>query len=176
MATRRQFLKLGLVSGAVLSGAGWLALRRETRPAIGFRALDERSLAIVTALVPAILDGALPEDPEARRIARRETVEAFDRAIAGLTPAVRDEIGELFALLSLAPARIIAAGIVSSWDEASVAEVSAFLARWRSSRFDLPRAGFQALSQLVNAAWYGNAAAWPRIGYPGPPASVPLAP
>lgn len=176
MATRRQFLQVGLASGAVLAGAGWLALRRGSTPAAGMRALDANALAIVSALVPAILDGVLPEEPGAHREARRETVEAFDRAISGLAPAVREEIGELFALLSFAPARILVAGIVSSWEEANVAEVSAFLARWRSSRFDLPRSGYQALSQLVNAAWYGNPAAWARIGYPGPPDRVPLAP
>jgi hypothetical protein len=48
--------------------------------------------------------------------------------------------------------------------------VSAFLARWRESRFDLLRAGYQALTQLVQAAWYGNPRAWGAIGYPGPPA------
>jgi hypothetical protein len=33
----------------------------------------------------------------------------------------------------------------------------------------LLRSGYAALHQLVLAAWYGNARAWPAIGYGGPP-------
>ena len=82
---------------------------------------------------------------------------------------MQGEIGELFALLGLAAGRFIVAGVRSPWAEARDEEVAAFLARWRGSRFGLLRAGYQALTQLVVAAWYGNPASWERIGYPGPP-------
>ena len=169
MPTRRQFLKVGLASGALLAGAGWLALRRGRAPAGSFRWLDERSAVIVAVLVPAVLAGALPAGEPDRRDAIRGTVEAFDRAVSGLAPAVQDEIRQLFSLLGLAAGRFIVAGVRSSWAEASPEEVSAFLARWRSSRFSLLRAGYQAITQLVVAAWYGNPASWESIGYPGPP-------
>jgi hypothetical protein len=42
--------------------------------------------------------------------------------------------------------------------------------RWRDSRFELQRASYRALTQLIQAAWYGNSASWAAIGYPGPPA------
>ena len=45
----------------------------------------------------------------------------------------------------------------------------AFLTRWRHSRFEIQRAGYQALSQLIQASWYDNPASWATIGYPGPP-------
>lgn len=167
MPSRRQFLKLGLASGLVLAGAGWLALRRE--PAGGYQWLDRRSAAIVAALVPAVLDGALPADAPARSAAVRETTAAFDRAVSGLSPAVQEEIGQLFSLLGLAAGRFIVAGVRSSWAEATGEEVTAFLARWRASRFALLRAGCQALTQLIVASWYGNPASWPGIAYPGPP-------
>jgi hypothetical protein len=54
--------------------------------------------------------------------------------------------------------------------------VAGFLARWRTSRFDLARAGYQALTQLIQAAWYDNPVAWRAIGYPGPPALAAGAP
>ena len=65
---------------------------------------------------------------------------------------------------------IIVAGVRSTWAEATEEEVAAFLRRWRTSRFGLLRAGYQALTQLILAAWYGNPASWERLGYPGPPA------
>lgn len=170
MPTRRQFLKVGLASGAVLAGAGWIVHRFGAgKPAPGRQWLDERAAVIVEALVPAILEGSLPGDGPARATAVREVVDAFDRAITGLAPAVQGEISQLFSLLSLGAGRFIVAGVRSSWPEATPEEISAFLSRWRASRFASLRAGYQALTQLVIAAWYGNAASWKAIGYPGPP-------
>lgn len=169
MLSRRQFLKVGIASGIVLAGAGWLAWRRGRSPAPGFGWLDERSAMIVAALVPAVLEGALPTAEPARREAIRETVQAFDRAVTGLAPAIQSEIGELFSLLGIAAGRFIVAGVRSPWNEATHDEVAAFLVRWRTSRFDLLRAGCQAITQLVVAAWYGNPDSWVGIGYPGPP-------
>ena len=169
MPTRRQFLKVGLASGIVLAGAGWLAWRHRGSPPPGFLWLDERFAGIVAALVPVVLDGTLPPEDPARRGAIRETVEAFDRAVSGLSPAVQSEIGELFSLLGLAAGRFVVAGVRSPWAEAMPEDLEAFLARWRTSRFSLLRAGYQAITQLIVAAWYGNAGSWEGIGYPGPP-------
>ena len=55
MLSRRQFLKVGIASGIVLAGAGWLAYRRGRPPARGFQWLDERSAKIVAAIVPAAM-------------------------------------------------------------------------------------------------------------------------
>jgi len=170
MTSRRQFLKVGIASAAVLAGAGWLAFRHGNRvPAGGRLWLDERSATIVAALAPAVLEGMLPAEPAARDKAIRAVVEAFDRAVIGLVPAVQEEISQLFALLGLGAGRFVVAGVRSAWPEATLAEVSAFLARWRNSRFALLQAGYLALTQLVVAAWYGNSDSWERIAYPGPP-------
>ena len=169
MPTRRQFLKAGLAGGAILAGAGWWALQRPRARAPGLAWLDESSAPIVAAIIPAILDGALPEDAPARAAASREVLEAVDRAVAGLAPEVQAEIAQLFAMLSLAPLRVALAGVVPRWEDATPAQASAFLARWRASPFALLRAAGQALCQLVIAAWYGNPASWAAIGYTGPP-------
>ena len=167
--TRRRFLVVGFGSATLLAAAGWLATR--PRPAApGFRALDEDAARFMGAVVPAVLEGVLPADTARRESAIHDTVAAVDRAISGLTPSVQDELAQLFALVSLAPGRRLLAGVSTPWAEASVAEVSAFLASWRQGRLDLMRAGYQALTQLVLAAWYGNPAAWVAIGYPGAPA------
>jgi hypothetical protein len=166
--SRRRFLAVGLGSAAILGAAGWWAMR-PGRPAAGMRMLDEDAVAFITALVPAVLAGTLPRDDAARQAAIGETVAAFDRAVNGLTPAVQAELRQLFALVALAPARRLLAGVSRPWSEASVEEVSAFLAGWRSGRLDLMRAGYQALTQLMLAAWYGNPASWAAIGYPGAP-------
>lgn len=169
MPSRRRFLQVGLAGAAVLAIAGLVARPRRDGT---FRAIASDDAPVIAAIAAVVLEGALPAPPR-REAALREVVEAFDRAVSGLAPAVRDEIGELLGLLRFAPGRIAFTGIRQPLAEASPDEVAAFLSRWRASRFDLLRAGCQALTQLVNAAWYGNPASWPAIGYPGPPALAP---
>jgi hypothetical protein len=141
------------------------------RPAVppAYRTLDEDSAAAISAIAAVVLAGALPASAAARQDALREVVGAFDRAVSGLGPAVRKEIADLLALLCFAPTRMVLAGVSEPWFQAPSASIEGFLASWRQSRFDLLRAGYQALVQLINAAWYGNASAWPRTGYAGPP-------
>ena len=139
----------------------------------GHRILDARSAAMVAAIVPVVLAGSLPEAGEARAKAIADTVDAFDRAVAGLSAAVQKEVEELFSVLRFAPTRLAFTGLWEPVEEAGAAEVAAFLRRWRSSRFEIQRAGYQALTQLIQASWYDNPASWAAIGYPGPPALGP---
>jgi hypothetical protein len=175
MTTRRTFLAAGIAGGAALAVAYWL---RETpsyaaaggADASPLAALDRNAPAIVAALVPVVLDGALPARGDGRAAATAQTVDDVGRAIAGLAPAAQRELAELFSLLGFAPARIVLAGVRAPWTEARPEEVAAFLERWRTSRWMLLRSAYDALHQLIVAAWYGNPQSWPTIGYPGPPA------
>lgn len=166
--SRRRFLQVGLL------GAGALALARmaylaQYGNADTTTALDARGAAIFAAIVPAMLDTALPAAPAARQSAIEETLRGIEAAIAGLPPPAQRELHNLISLLAFAPSRSLVAGIWSAWPEASPEAVSRFLADWRASRFQLLRSAYQALHQLVYAAWYGGERAWSAIGYAGPP-------
>ncbi len=154
--SRRRFLQVGMAGTVVLATAGYFARPRGD---------------VVTALVPVVLAGSLPLDAAGKAQAVAETAAAFHRAVAGLTPAVQAEVAQLLALLRFMPTRLAFTGIASPLDEAAPADVAAFLERWRASRFDLLRVGYQALTQLLQAAWYDNPTSWRAIGYPGPPQS-----
>jgi hypothetical protein len=167
--TRRQLIKVGLAGAAILAGARWLDRPQAVAATPAHRFLDARSAAAVAALVPVVLAGALPAEAGAQKQAIGETVAGFDRAVAGLSPAVQKEVDELFAILRFAPARFMFTGLWSSIEESSPEDIAAFLTRWRHSHFDIQRAGYQALTQLLQAAWYGNPASWAAIGYPGAP-------
>ena len=169
MLTRRRFLLVGVAGVAVLAATRLLE-RPAGPPSPALRFLDRDSAALVGALVPVVLAGAIQAKGAERDAAVRDIVEAFDRAVWGLAPAVRVEIDELLGLLRFAPSRYLLTGIGAPLEEAGEERIAQFLARWRASRFDLLRAGYQALTQLIQASWYGNAASWPAIGYPGPPA------
>jgi hypothetical protein len=163
-------LKAGVAGGVLLLLARWMLVSNSPRPLPGSHgpALDASAQAIVAAIIPVLLEGALP-DADASVEARAEVVAGVDRAVAGLPPESRKELEQLFSLLSFAPTRCLLAGVWSPWPNASRASVAAFLDSWRDSRFSLLRSGYGALHQLVLAAWYGNSRAWPAIGYDGPP-------
>ena len=163
---RRTFLALGVAGAAAFAAAGWWRALRA--PASVARALDDDATTIVSAIVRAMLDGALPTGP-ARAAAIADTVGNVDKAIGGLPPTARAELSQLFTLLAMAPARRAFAGVASPWADASDDEVAAFLDRWGDSGWALKRTAYDALHQLVTAAWYGDRRAWAAIGYPGPP-------
>ncbi|HEY1326420.1 MAG TPA: hypothetical protein VGI14_05745 [Casimicrobiaceae bacterium] len=162
---RRAFLVTGTLGGAALVAGGWLHFSRYRSRAV---TLDTDARAIVTAMVPAFLAGALPDDAR-RADAIRETVDGVAQAIRGLPPATRAEVAQLFGLLGFAPARIAMTRLWSDWPRARTSDVQAALDRWQASRSSLLRSAYDGLHQLILAAWYGNPRAWPAIGYAGPP-------
>jgi len=169
MISRRTFITTGVLGAAALATAHWLRGPHSPPGDASLRTLDADAQAIMGAIVPVLLAGALPIAAEARRRAIAETVRGVDIAVAGLSPNAQDELRQLFALLALPPARLAIARVIGPWDEASEADVRAFLDRFRGSSLTLLRSAYGALHQLTFAAWYGNPASWPRIGYPGPP-------
>jgi len=158
MTTRREFLKTGLAGAALLNVAAC------SRPAEnGGRTM------VLSAIVPVMLAGALPAGGEARQELIVRTVAGVDRAIAGLSLATQKEIGELFDLLAFPLTRMLAAGVWSSWPDATPEAISNFLESWRHSRFDLLKSGYAALHDLIFGAWYARPDTWAAISYPGPP-------
>jgi len=168
--SRRQFIQVGIAGAAVFAAARWLDRPAAIAAAPGYLFLDARTAAVAAALIPVVLAGALPAEGAARSRAIEETTGAFDRAVAGLSPAVRKEVDELFAILRFAPTRLMLTGLWAPVEEAPAEDIAAFLKRWRTSGFEIQRAGYQAITQLIQAAWYGNSASWAFIGYPGAPA------
>jgi len=165
---RRRFIQAGTAGVALLALVA-LVDRPRAQPAPKLGHLNARGVELLQALVPVVLAGALPAAPE-RAAAVAETIEAFDRALSGLEPEIQGEISQMFSLLLFAPTRIAIAGVGRSWREASAEDIAEFLRDWRDSRSELKRSGYRALTQLIQAAWYGSTRSWAAIGYPGPPA------
>lgn len=166
-ASRRAFLKAGAAGAVALLFVRSLNAA-ELPDASSGRALPRAAKDIFAAIVPVLLDGALPTGAESAG-ARSETLRAIEDAIAGLPSAARNELADLVSLLDFAPTRCLLAGVWSPWSEASSASIAAFLDRWRESRFTLLRSAYGALHQIVFAAWYAQPRAWAAIGYAGPP-------
>lgn len=165
MISRRRFVFVGL------AGALTLVAVRAWQPTTdsGRRALTTDAGDVVRSLIPAFLDGALPAHEPERRDAIARTLTNVEAAIAGLPPTARNELSTLFSLLSLAPLRLVFAGIGGGWVDANREDVDVFVARLKNSRWSVKRAAYDALHQLIMAAWYADPRTWASIGYPGPP-------
>jgi len=164
---RRRFLKVGAAGAALLAVSSWLgAAHGATRER---KLYDARAVGMVKALVRVVLEGVLPASDEERLRAIEDTAAGFGVALAALGAQAHDDFAQLFNFLDFAPTRVAFAGLWRPIPESSPAELREFLRRWRFSRHDVQQAGYQALTQLIQAAWYDLPAAWPRIAYPGPP-------
>lgn len=168
MLTRRQLLGGGLAAGAALAIAGlayeYSADVARTDPQFRFTQLDDHDRAIVAAVAPVMLAGALPDESAVPQVVR-----GVDVAIAGLPLEVRAQIRQLFGILRFPLTRTLVAGVWHPWHEARPDEVRRFLVSWRYSGVPKLRSAYDALHQLLMASWYGNAKAWTAIGYTGPP-------
>lgn len=165
--SRRSFLKVGLLSALVLAAGGGIYLHTHPQPPGRF-VLDGAARAALDAIVPAILAGALPAEPEARARAVQATTERVHQTILGLPLGTQKEVHDLFGLLALAPARRLLTGVSGGWENADPRQVSAFLQDWRGHRLALLRTAYGALHDLSLGAWYAQPASWSAIGYPGP--------
>jgi hypothetical protein len=172
--SRRQFLKtgmtgaifLGLASGGmVLSGCSY----EESYVCPDCEWLTPSDQSLLLAIIPVMLEGALPGSAKGRRQAVEEIIAGFDTTVLHFSPVVRKEIRQLLDLLQFPFTRIVLTGVMRPWHQEENPGIRDFLTRWQTSRFSLFRSGYYALHDLIIGAWYANPDSWKRISYPGPP-------
>lgn len=169
---RRQFLKLGAASSAVLTATSLTASLSgcsEPMPLNEkWQVLREGDRTFLRAVAPVMLKGALPEDTTARQLAIDNMLAYIDIAIFNLGPHNTKQMTELFDLLNFSLSRGLTTGVWSKWDKADEKEIENFLNRWRESSLSLFNLAYNGINKLMCATWYGQPASWDQIGYPGP--------
>ncbi|MCW9039687.1 MAG: hypothetical protein OQJ76_04250 [Rhodospirillales bacterium] len=151
----------------MLSGVGALVPSAARANEVRGLFLRDDDRVMLSAICPAVLNGALPDAGRDGVVA--EIVTAIDRLLFDQSPHVQADLRHLFDLLTFAPTRMLVAGVWSPWDKASTDEIIGFLDGFRGSRFAALRSAYFALTEMTGAAWYGDERSWDRIGYPGPP-------
>ena len=171
---RRDFLRTGFWGALTLSTVSFSAALTgcaSAPPAAGLRVLRAGDLVVLRALMPVVLDGALPAD-ESRAVVVNESIQLLDSLLAGSSRAGQQQVSQLFDLLTFPPTRYTVVGLDKDWAEASPADISAFLASWSQSRFGLLRVGYTALTQMIAMNWYMQPRAWSTINNYIPPRVV----
>jgi hypothetical protein len=162
MLSRRRLLVGTAIGAAALSLAAWYECRPdEVTPArTRYAFLRGEDRAIIAAIAP-VLTG--------RADAASLVPVQLDAAVAGLPAPTQSQLRQLFDLLGSPLGRVFVAGVPQRWSEAEPRSIAAFLQAWRTSPFQRLRAGYDALHQLVLAAYYSDPITWNQIGYAGPP-------
>jgi hypothetical protein len=159
---RRGLLGLGLGAGALLMLGGRGAALWS--PALEQGRLTAGARPALGALAQAVLDGALP----AGDAALAQQLRAFETVIAGLPPAVRQELQLLLSLLGNAAGRLALLGAARPLQDLPRAELQSLLQAMRVSALPVRQQAYFALRDLHCAAFYAEPAHWAAIGYPGP--------
>jgi len=131
-----------------------------------YKFLSREGAEALRVISRVMLDGC----PEFGAHEGEELVLAIDALIARLPEATQTELRQLLGLLGSRLFMALTGGLWQGWERAEPAAIEAFLERWRQ-RALLPqlRAAYQALQELVMAAWYSQDKAWSALAYSGPP-------
>lgn len=164
---RRTWLKLGLGAAIVLAvtgGAIVLAVPGLEKSG----ALSAAGKTVFAAIGRATLQGSLPKDAAQAQKALNDLLERVGILTSHLPPHAQDELSQLLALLHTGAGRIGLAGLSSEWAEASDTDIQQALQSMRVSRLELKRQAYQALHDIVGAAYFSDSSTWGLLGYPGP--------
>lgn len=168
--TRRNLLKVGLMGSAFLATAGLTASLSgcsASTPKAGFAVIRESDLSFLHALIPVMLAGAVTAEKMPQAV--EGTLASLDYSLNHVSPELLKLTVQLFDVLAMPITRGPLTGVWGSWENASPAEVQAFLERWQNSSIGLLKMGHASLLQLVMMSWYSRAESWAHCGYPGPP-------
>ncbi|MGX5221290.1 twin-arginine translocation pathway signal protein [Pseudomonas segetis] len=168
--SRRGFLKTGLIGTAFLATAGLTATLSgcsASTPANGFKVIRTSDIALLTAIIPVIIEGAVPPAQMPQAVAG--TLQSLDNSLDHLSPELLKLTIQLFDVLALPVTRGPLTGVWGSWENASAADVHHFLDRWQNSSIGLLKMGHESLVKLVQMSWYSRPESWASCGYPGPP-------
>jgi hypothetical protein len=162
---RRTWLALGAGSAVVLAVAGGsLAL---LGPALRDGRLSDGAREVFGAAARGVLEGTLPEGTS-QPAAMKGLIGRIEALISNLPPHAQAELGQLLALLASAPRRVGMASLHTRWEEASPVQVQVALQSMRTSSISLRRQAYQALHDIVGAAYFSDPGTWVTLGYPGP--------
>lgn len=177
--TRRGLLRAGLVGSMVVWAGGQIGCssRRSATTTPGKQSrhavLTPTGEEILRAVIPVVLGSLLPAEGAACEKAVEDGLTVLDDYLACLPSPLQREARDVFETLDLLPTRVVLVGTWDPWSEASPTTIEKFLRSARHSRFDLVRRMFTFLQSMAVLAWFDQRAAWPGIGYGGPPIDRP---
>lgn len=161
---RRQFIMLGLAAGATLATGVTLY------PFATADDAERRDAAtwVLDAILPALLLGALPTEPQQQQSTLLQTRNAALEFLPFLPKRSQAELSQLFLLLSQQLTRLALTGHLLRIAELSISQRLQLLESWRTSYLTVLQQAFNGLRALLMGAFYGQPTQWPALNYQPP--------
>lgn len=170
--SRRDFMRFGLISGAVVSSGASLALltgcSRDMSPAADFLHLRENDLALLRPLAPILLAGAFT--PSAEKI--EYALKQMDLLLHSASQGARAELFKLLDAMHLPPMRWYLTGTWRAFGKQSPEQLRDTVQQWSGRDNGLSRLALRAINQPLVWAWYLTEEGVRHTGYPGTPQRV----
>jgi hypothetical protein len=168
---RRQFFKFGAAGLLLAGGLSWLGKHfAKVEVVAGQSVVQQQHIPMLKTIAEGLLDPALPTTGRTQSI--ESAVNAFVDATKTLAASAQAELGQLLNILENPVGRRLIADLGTSWEQATPAQVQAFLVSFRDHPIPALQPGYHALHDLMMAGWYGLPEQWADMGYPGPPFQV----
>ena len=162
---RRKFILTGISLGAAASLGSGLAIwgwQHSLAPDSSNRDL------VLSALLPALLYGALPEDATLAAAELERTKTALSDFLPFLPQRQQQELNQLFNLLANRISQLGLTGNVISLTKLSLSQRLQLLNQWRDSYLALLQQAYHGLRELLYGAYYGQSEHWQALGYTAP--------
>ncbi|MDX1677052.1 hypothetical protein [Arsukibacterium sp.] len=158
---RRQFILSGiaLAAAASLSIYGW----RQS-----FNADTSNRELVLSALLPALLYGALPEDATLAAAELARTKAAVTDFMPFLPVRQQQELHQLFNLLAHRISQLGLTGHLTQLAALTVQQRLALLDSWRDSFLEILQQAYHGLRELLYGAYYGQPEHWDALAYTAP--------
>lgn len=162
---RRKFILTGISLGAAASLGSGLAIwgwQRSLAPDNSNRDL------VLSALLPALLYGALPQEATLAAAELDRTKAAISDFLPYLPLRQQQELHQLFNLLANRVTQLGMTGHISTLAGLSIKQRLQLLNQWRDSYLALLQQAYHGLRELLYGAYYGQSEHWQALAYTAP--------
>jgi hypothetical protein len=129
---------------------------------------DIHHRVLFSVLIPAFLDGALPEVPSHREIAMNRTLDAISQSITHLAPDQQQELMELLELLEGRLGLLLLSGSMTPLLMRDPQQLVEMLEFWRYNYLDMLKTAYGGLRELIMASYYACPEHWGNLRYEKP--------
>lgn len=160
---RRQFILSGIALGTAASlGIGSLSWQ------CSLQQRDDNRDLVLSALLPALLYGALPQDATLAATEINRTKTAISDFMPFLPQRQQQELHQLFNLLANRVTQLALTGHITALAQLSIAQRLQLLNQWRDSYLSLLQQAYHGLRELLYGAYYGQSEHWQGLAYTAP--------
>lgn len=158
---RRQFIMLGLGAGVSLSlGLTLYPVLQSTETS-----RNDAATLVLDALLPVLLQGALPADAAEQQAALRRSRDAVLQFLPYLPRSQQQQLQQLFLVLQERLGQLALTGHWLSLNELPLNSRLQILASWRDSYLATLQQAYHGLRELLLGAYYGQPQHWPALQY-----------